>query len=168
MSVVDAPAAIRDDEVDARPSAAGRAGRGPREMNAGEVDAFLARHRWGLLSTVDAKGRPYAVPVSYGWDGASLFVATGPGRKLRNLEASGAACLTVAEVEDGARWRCVVATGMAVRMTGMTGIARALTRIAMQQGTVPSPADLARGAKSRVFRLHPAELTGRERGMASD
>lgn len=163
MSAVDAPAAIHDDAVDAEAGRTG-GGWGPREMSAGEVDAFLARHRWGLLSTVDAEGRPYAVPVSYGWDGASLFVATGPGRKLRNLEAGGAACLTVAEVVDGSRWGCVVASGTAVRVTGMTSIARALTRIAMQQGTMPSRADLARGAKSRVFRLHPDELTGRERG----
>jgi nitroimidazol reductase NimA-like FMN-containing flavoprotein (pyridoxamine 5'-phosphate oxidase superfamily) len=164
MTTMDALAETRADDVDAPAAAENRSGSGPGEMSAREADAFLARHRWGLLSTVDADGRPYAVPVSYGWDGAALFVATGPGRKLRNLEANGAACLTVAEVVDGSRWRCVVASGIAVPVTGMTAVARALTRIALQQGTVPSRADLARGAKSRVFRLHPDELTGRERG----
>jgi nitroimidazol reductase NimA-like FMN-containing flavoprotein (pyridoxamine 5'-phosphate oxidase superfamily) len=136
--------------------------RGPRQMDVDERDRFLAGRSWGVLSTVGADGTPYGVPVAYGWDGRSFWVATGPGRKLKNLEANGAACLTIGDVEAGSRWRCVVASGTAVPVSGLEA-ARGLGHVARQQGNAPSAGDLARALRSRVFRLAPAELSGRAR-----
>ena len=137
--------------------------RGPREMTRGEVHAFLAARTWGMLATADADG-PYAVPVSYGWDGEALYVATGPGRKLRHLESSPALCLTVPGVEGGDRWRCVVARGRAESVDGTAARLRALALVHRQRDARPSLADAARAARARVFRIAPAELTGRARG----
>lgn len=140
-------------------------GPGPREMDADEVRTFVAARDWGVLSTVGPDGVPYAVPVSYGWDGRGFVVATGPGRKLRHLQEHGAACLTIADVRDGGRWKCVVAAGPARAVADALGRVRALTVIARQRGAGGlSAADLARAARSRVFRIHAAELTGRVRG----
>lgn len=147
--------------VAAEAAPAGRSG--PREMDERELRGFLAGRTWGVLSTVGDDGTPYAVPVAYGWDGRAFFLATGAGRKLRNLEANGAACLTVFDVVDGSRWRCVVASGRAVAASGLAEAARGLALIARQQGTAPSPAHLARAARGRVFRLQPGELSGRAR-----
>lgn len=161
--------AARDDEwpEDAPRASRGRtraAGRGgPREMGEHERDRFLAGRSWGVLSTVGADGSPYGVPVAYGWDGGAFFLATGPGRKLKNLEANGAACLTISDVVDGSRWRCVVATGSAVPLSGPAEATRGLARIARQQGTVSSAESLARALRGRLFRLVPAELNGRVR-----
>lgn len=136
---------------------------GPREMPRAEVDGFLAARTWGMLATADADG-PYAVPVSYGWDGEALYVATGPGRKLRHLESSPALCLTVPAVEGGDRWRCVVARGRAVPVDGTAARIRALALVHRQRDARSSLVDAARAARARVFRLVPAELTGRARG----
>lgn len=137
---------------------------GPREMEDGELSAFVAARRWGVLSVAGPDGLPYAVPVAYAWDGASFFVASGPGRKLRQLQAGGGACLTIPDVTDGARWRCAVARGPAAPVTGPAAKALALARIARRQGTAPSPADALRAARGHVFRIDPTELTGRARG----
>lgn len=75
-----------------------------------EVHRFLLRHDWGILCTV-GEGRPYAVPVSYGFDGRHLYVASGAGPKRRNLKGCLAVCLTAAEVEDGSHWNSVVVAG---------------------------------------------------------
>jgi nitroimidazol reductase NimA-like FMN-containing flavoprotein (pyridoxamine 5'-phosphate oxidase superfamily) len=137
---------------------------GTREMDGGEVRAFLRTRAWGTLSTWGAEG-PYAVPVGYGWDGRQLYLATGPGRKLRNLQRHPAVCLTVAEVESGERWRCAVATGVAEAVEGPLARARALRVMHRQRtGGPPSAADLLCAVRARVFRVVPSELTGRERG----
>jgi nitroimidazol reductase NimA-like FMN-containing flavoprotein (pyridoxamine 5'-phosphate oxidase superfamily) len=136
----------------------------PRAMDPSEVGAFLATREWGMLATLGEAG-PYAVPVGYGWDGRDLFFASGPGRKLRHLERDPTVCLTVAEVESGDRWRCVVAAGVAEAVAGPLERVRALRHIHRQStGSAPTAADLVRAARARVFRVRPRELTGRVRG----
>ena len=160
----------REEERDARlpagawPTVEPAASAVPREMDDGEVRAFLAARGWGMLATAGEDG-PYAVPVGYGWDGERLYLASGPGRKLRNLQRDPAVCLTVAEVESGGRWRCAVASGVAEPVEGPLERARALAHIHRQRdGGAPTPADLVRAARARVFRIRPRELTGRVRG----
>lgn len=154
----------RDEERDARLPPAAHAGpTATREMDAGEVRAFLRSRAWGVLATVDESG-PYAVPVGYGFDGEALYVATGPGRKAAALERGSAACLTVCEVASGDRWRSVVAAGAAVPVEGPLGRALALRHIHRQRtGGPATAADLVRAARARVFRIAPRELTGRVR-----
>lgn len=136
---------------------------GPRELSAGEAHDFLVEHEWGVLATVGEDG-PYAVPVAYAVDGESIVLASGPGEKLRHLLADPRVCLTVAEVADGDRWRCVVVRGVArpLRSTGMR--AQALLALARARGTRPTRADLARAARAQVFRVERLRVSGRARG----
>jgi nitroimidazol reductase NimA-like FMN-containing flavoprotein (pyridoxamine 5'-phosphate oxidase superfamily) len=152
------------DAPSARPEPAATASRhGAREMDLVEVQVFLRRQTWGVLSTLH-DGRPYAVPVSFGYDGAYLYLASGPGRKLRSLESNPAVCLTVTDVVDGSRWTSVVAMGDAVPVHDLRGRLHGLNAIRRQQpGTLPQPKDLARAAGSTVFRVLPQELSGRTR-----
>jgi nitroimidazol reductase NimA-like FMN-containing flavoprotein (pyridoxamine 5'-phosphate oxidase superfamily) len=146
----------------AEPAAAASHG-GVREMELVEVHVFLRRQIWGVLSTLH-DGRPYAVPVSYGFDGTHLYLASGPGRKLRSLESNPAVCLTVTDVVDGSRWTSVVAMGDAVPVLDLRGRLHALNAIRRQQpGVLPKPKDLARAAGSTVFRVQLLELSGRTR-----
>lgn len=138
---------------------------GVREMTPAEVHRFLREQKWGILCTV-GQGFPYGVPVSYGFDGEFLYVASGPGRKRRHLEANGAVCLTVAQVADGDRWSSVVATGEAFPIDGLRGNLHALRvmRRGRAGGAPPSAADLARIARASIFRITTNEVTGRTRG----
>lgn len=139
---------------------------GSRELAAHEADDFLRTSSWGVLATVE-EGRPYAVPVVYGYDGAVVYVACRPGRKVRNLEAVPAACLTVVRVEEGgARWRSVVVRGAVDWVTDPVRRLRALAALRRQRG-LPLPLgldDVAALAGARVLRLVPDEVTGRSRG----
>jgi nitroimidazol reductase NimA-like FMN-containing flavoprotein (pyridoxamine 5'-phosphate oxidase superfamily) len=132
-------------------------------MTPAEASDFLGSHRWGVLCTVGG-GRPYAVPVSYAFDGRHLYLATGPGRKADNLDASPSVCLTVPDVVDGQNWRSVVVTGEAHRLTDLPSRLRALRLLARERARTPTAKDLARAARARVLRVVPTEITGRREG----
>ena len=136
-----------------------------RYMDLAEIHRALHRNEWAVLCTV-GQGIPYGVPVSYGFDGRYLYVASGPGRKHRNLESDAAVCLTVAEVTDGDHWSSVVVTGEARPVSGIRGKLHALNAIRRQRATAgpPSATDLARIARASIFRITPDEITGRVRG----
>ncbi len=133
-------------------------------MESREVHAFLRTRSWGMLATV-AEGRPYAVPVAFGLEGETLCFASGPGRKLRNLESNPAVCLTIADVEDGNCWRSVVVMGEIEWVEDLAGRLRALRALQRQRGgEAISLQDAARFARARIARIVPSEMTGRSRG----
>lgn len=68
-----------------------------RQMDLPWTQALLARGEYGLLATSDPAGQPYAVPISYVYDGAeSIYIHCAPeGHKLDNLRANPQACFTV-------------------------------------------------------------------------
>jgi nitroimidazol reductase NimA-like FMN-containing flavoprotein (pyridoxamine 5'-phosphate oxidase superfamily) len=135
-----------------------------RVMEPAEVATFLGRGTWGMLATFGG-GLPYAVPVGYAWDEGALYFASGAGRKRSNLEEHPVACLTVADVENGSRWRCVVAAGRVVRLTGPLARVRALDLIRRKRGGALPPArDLRKMLSASVFRLDVAEVSGRSVG----
>jgi uncharacterized protein len=59
----------------------------------------------------ETAARPYAVPVTYAFDGEAIYVAINGGRKLSALVRNPALCLTVADVECADRWKSVVVVG---------------------------------------------------------
>jgi nitroimidazol reductase NimA-like FMN-containing flavoprotein (pyridoxamine 5'-phosphate oxidase superfamily) len=138
----------------------------PEAMDRDELDRYLRTHRWGVLGTV-GDGDPYGVPVFYGYDGHSFFIATSPGRKSRNLDQGGVVCLTVPEIQDGERWRCAVVRGNVERLTTLAARAAATWALlgTRRPRTPPSSKELSRFAKARLFRIVPIEMTGRRRGI---
>jgi len=153
-----APGSLREDHSEATAGLS-------TKMDSGEVHRFLMRHAWGMLCSV-GEGRPYAVPVSYGFDGRDLYLASGPGRKLRNLEACPAVCLTIADVENGSHWSSVVVSGDAHPVIHVRRKLHALKTLHRQRptGVPPSATDIARLARASIFRIVPDEITGRVRG----
>jgi uncharacterized protein len=141
-----------------------RAGDGPQRMTQAEITRFLQSQGWGILTTVGVEG-PYGVPVSYGFDGRAVFIATGAGRKQRHLEVDPRVSLTVLRVTDGSRWTSVVVEGSARAVTGVGEKLRAAGILARQHaaGATLSPGDLARLRGARIFRIEPREIGGRRR-----
>lgn len=137
---------------------------GLRELSPEEVDAFLRAHEWGVLSVVH-EGRPYAVPVAYGYEDGVFYFATGPGRKADALRAHPVACLTVSDVRDGDHWTSVVATGRVEWVDAepdRLAAERAIFRQRRAAGEV-SQRDARRFAGALIARLVADEVTGRER-----
>lgn len=68
-----------------------------RQMDLPWAQALLARAEYGTLATADSTAQPYAVPISYAYDGdASIYIHCAPeGHKLDNLRANPQACFTV-------------------------------------------------------------------------
>lgn len=72
-----------------------------RELSEKMLEDILINGEYGVLTTVNAEGQPYGVPLSYGYDGDALyFHCASVGTKLDNI---GDNCLTsftvVADVE---------------------------------------------------------------------
>ena len=136
---------------------------GTRCMQDDELRQFLATQRWAVFAT-SAGARPYAVPVSYGYDGRHFFVATGPGRKASALEENSNVCLTITDIRpDGKAWRSAVVTGRAEWVGDLRGRIAAFDVLRRQTGAVlpRSPGELLKLARASVLRIVADEVTGR-------
>lgn len=141
------------------------AGPAAQRMSHAEAAGFLRERSWGVLGTADGV-RPYGVPIHYGFDGRSLYFASGPGRKASNLSGSPAVCLTVPEITDGTHWRCVVVTGTAETVESVAARVAAIRTLAGAAGAgfQVSASAWKRLATARLYRITPAEISGRRRG----
>ena len=136
-----------------------------REMTDEEVEDLLTRSWWGSLATIEETG-PYSVPVIYGWDRENFYVASRSGRKITNLKASPAVCLTVVEAEGlGEPWYSVVVLGDAELVHGFQGHETAIRALRGQVGREGKirPKDVAAMAAAKVIRISPREISGRIR-----
>ena len=65
-------------------------------MTRDEIDEFLARPLVGVITTLDAEGRPRATPIWYAWKaGAAYMFTSRDSLKWRNLERNPYASLCV-------------------------------------------------------------------------
>ncbi len=68
-----------------------------RALSETEARAILAAAEYGVLSTVNPEGAPYAVPLSFILDGDLIYFHCAPeGEKLDNIATRPAVCFTVA------------------------------------------------------------------------
>jgi nitroimidazol reductase NimA-like FMN-containing flavoprotein (pyridoxamine 5'-phosphate oxidase superfamily) len=100
-------------------------------------------------------GRPYLVPLAYGYDGAAIYAHSGPGRKLDLMRAEPRVTFEVDEAEAPDRWRSVIAEGTFEEISGPGGRAAALAVI-YGPGAVPSL-----GSQTTVFRIRLTARSGR-------
>jgi nitroimidazol reductase NimA-like FMN-containing flavoprotein (pyridoxamine 5'-phosphate oxidase superfamily) len=57
-------------------------------------------------------GRPYVVPLAYGYDGEAIYAHSGLGRKIRMMRAQPLVTVEVDEAVAADRWRSVIAEGV--------------------------------------------------------
>jgi nitroimidazol reductase NimA-like FMN-containing flavoprotein (pyridoxamine 5'-phosphate oxidase superfamily) len=66
-------------------------------MTDADVMELLHRCEWGTLSTVDADGQPYGVPMNFVLEGGNIYLhcSVEGGLRLSNIAKSFKACFTV-------------------------------------------------------------------------
>ncbi|MDQ3411093.1 MAG: pyridoxamine 5'-phosphate oxidase family protein [Chloroflexota bacterium] len=101
-------------------------------------------------------GRPFLVPLAYGYDGEHIYAHSGPGRKIRLMRAQPLVSFEVDTAEAPDRWRSVIADAVYEELTEPEARERALAIIYPVPTTRP---DL--GADTIVYRLRLTAKSGR-------
>jgi nitroimidazol reductase NimA-like FMN-containing flavoprotein (pyridoxamine 5'-phosphate oxidase superfamily) len=87
---------------------------GLEQLTEGEIDAFLANQRMGVLGLPTENG-PYMLPLSFGFDGESrlyfTYVVGDESRKARLSERAETASFLVYSAESAYNWESVSLTG---------------------------------------------------------
>ena len=100
-------------------------------------------------------GRPYLVPLAYGYDGNAVYAHSGPGRKLELMRAEPRVTFEVDEAQAPDRWRSVITEGTFEEIGDPRQRTAALTVIYGETG-IP---DL--GSQTVVFRIVLTSRSGR-------
>lgn len=83
-------------------------------LNTDQIERLLATAIVGRIACCDhesANGRPYLVPLAFGYDGSALYAHSGPGRKIQIMRANPLVSIEVDEATASDRWSSVVAEG---------------------------------------------------------
>lgn len=111
--------------------------------------------RIACASPDEGGGRPYIVPLAYGYDGDAVY-ALGPlGRKIRIMRQQPLVSFEVDDAEAEDRWRSVVAEGRYEELTADEERRNAL-QVIFRDKLVP---DLAEG--TIIYRLVLTQKSGR-------
>jgi nitroimidazol reductase NimA-like FMN-containing flavoprotein (pyridoxamine 5'-phosphate oxidase superfamily) len=131
-----------------------------RHLPADEIEWLLQTAIVGRIACCDhgtvGDGRPYLVPLAYGYDGDSVYAHSGPGRKLDLMRSEPRVTFEVDEADAPDRWRSVIAEGVFEEISDPQERQHALGAI------YPPPADIpALGAATVVFRIRLTSRSGR-------
>ncbi|HUA11062.1 MAG TPA: pyridoxamine 5'-phosphate oxidase family protein [Solirubrobacteraceae bacterium] len=119
LSAVDLDALARLQETSFELAGEGLRSSWPPEsaMDAAQLGKFFEEHRYCVLATATRDGRPVARPVAYTVVGASFWLATVRGSRLRNLERTPWVSLVVSDGDAGSH-RAVVVDGSVTVVDG--------------------------------------------------
>jgi nitroimidazol reductase NimA-like FMN-containing flavoprotein (pyridoxamine 5'-phosphate oxidase superfamily) len=109
-------------------------------------------------------GLTYVVPITYVYDGDSIYGHSRLGQKIRMLRKSPKICFEVDEIDDLANWRSVIAQGSYEELHGDLAIAAArLIRARLGPLTTSATAGPAGGSgRAHVsYRIRLGVMTGR-------
>ena len=130
-----------------------------RELSAAGIEALLRTAIIGRIACCEhgriGDGRPYVVPLAYGYDGEAVYAHSGPGRKLDLMRAEPRVTFEVDEAEASDRWRSVIAEGTFEEINDQRQREAALAVI-YGANAVP---DL--GSQTIVFRIRLTSRSGR-------
>jgi uncharacterized protein len=130
-----------------------------RELPSEEIEALLRSAIVGRIACcghgVAGDGRPYLVPLAYGYDGDAVYAHSGPGRKLDLMRAEPRVTFEVDEAAAPDRWRSVIAEGTFEEIKDPRQREAALAVIYRADG-IP---DL--GSQTVVFRIRLTSRSGR-------
>ena len=107
-----------------------------RRMNHDEIIEFIKYYTWGTLIGVEPGGTPYAVELSYGFDGTSIYCGSRPGgRMARCIMGSRNVAFKICESDRSyGSYTAVIVEGAAERLTGRDEILASVRSIARQRG----------------------------------
>jgi nitroimidazol reductase NimA-like FMN-containing flavoprotein (pyridoxamine 5'-phosphate oxidase superfamily) len=93
----------------------------PSEMNASQIEGFLASEAIGRLGVID-EGRPYVVPLSYAYRDSIVYCHSAQGRKIRAMRNNPDVCFEIDRVESLSDWTSVIAYGTFEQLLGPDAI----------------------------------------------
>jgi len=125
-----------------------------------DIDALLRTAIVGRIACCAhgaiGDGRPYLVPLAYGYDGEAVYAHSGPGRKLDLMRAEPRVTFEVDQADASDRWRSVIAEGEFEEIDDPAERTRALRVI------YPSPLEMPElGRQTVVFRIRLTARSGR-------
>jgi len=136
-------------------------------MSPADMHALLQRQSFGHLGC-SRDGRPYVVPMNYGYNGKELYFFTTEGMKTQFIEVNPQVCLQVEEVTDSSHWRSVMVIGRAERLTLQDDTQRAMQLITERNPSL-TPAISAtqvdtwgRAVETALYRITPDLIDGRK------
>ena len=101
-------------------------------------------------------GRPYVVPLAYGYDGESVYAFSGAGRKIEIMRGQPLISFEVDEAVAEDRWSSVIAEGVYEELTSAEDRARAHRVIFGEREDIPAFAP-----HQIVYRLRLTRKDGR-------
>ncbi|MCC6790163.1 MAG: pyridoxamine 5'-phosphate oxidase family protein [Thermomicrobiales bacterium] len=122
------------------------------------IDGLLQSAVVGRIACCDHadSGRPYLVPLAFGYDGVALYAHSAPGRKIRIMRANPLVTIEVDEATAPDQWSSVVAEGTYQEIVDRGERERALRIVYPEPTTVPAlPPDAI------VFRIVLTAKSGR-------
>ncbi len=130
-----------------------------RELPAEGIEALLRSAIVGRIACCGhgaaGDGRPYLVPLAYGYDGDAVYAHSGPGRKLDLMRAEPRVTFEVDEAEAPDRWRSVIAEGTFEEIEDPRQ-RDAVLAVIYQQSAIP-----VLGPQTVVFRIRLTARSGR-------
>ena len=138
-----------------------------RDMTREEIGRLLGRCWYGHLGAA-RDGHPYVVPMCYAYDEPDLYFFTTEGTKTEYMAANHKVCFQVEEITDGRRWRSVMVTGRAERVSAPAETERAMRLIVERNPTLtPALNTTEIGAWTRlnhvvIYRIRPDAFYGRK------
>ena len=126
-----------------------------------QIEALLASAVVGRIAccahgAAGDDGRPFLVPLAYGYDGEAVYAHSRPGRKIRLMRAQPLVTVEVDQAEAPDRWQSVIAEGRYEEITLPDQRERALAIIYPPPATVP-----ALGPETVIYRIHLTAKSGR-------
>ena len=124
-----------------------------------QIEALLRTAVVGRIACCDHaanSGRPYLVPLAYGYDGEAIYAHSGPGTKIRLMRLNPLVTIEVDEATASDRWRSVVAEGTYEEIVQPERRAAALRIVYPHPAAIPDlpPATI-------VFRIRLTQKSGR-------
>jgi nitroimidazol reductase NimA-like FMN-containing flavoprotein (pyridoxamine 5'-phosphate oxidase superfamily) len=147
--------------------------RDDRAITTEQAAEILQKGEYGILSTVSTDGQPYGVPVSYAYEGNTLyFHCAVEGHKLDNLTANPRVSFCVVGATEvlpdkfATRYESVIVFGIARELasdekhTGLTRLLEKYSADFMEKGEKYISSDIE---KTRVFKIEIESLSGKAR-----
>lgn len=79
-------------------------------LNEAQIETLLATQLIGRIGCY-ANGSSYIVPISFAYDGESVYAHTHEGQKTAMMRTNPEVCFEVDDVRDTANWQSVIAWG---------------------------------------------------------
>jgi uncharacterized protein len=131
-----------------------------RVLPAEEIEALLRTAIVGRIACcghgVAGDGRPYVVPLAYGYDGEAVYAHSGPGRKLDLMRVEPRVSFEVDQAEAPDRWHSVIADGTFEEIGDADEREYGLRTIYPPPAVIPSL-----GPATVVFRIRLTARSGR-------